>query len=167
MKFLVNVDGEQATLDLRQNASNCEYILQGATTSSGTASVLEVSPGVFSVLLDTHSFTVSVSINEKHCEVLAGSSRHSLTLADIRDRGSRRTDQTQWGPLAVRSQMPGKVIKILVGLHSEVRSGQPLIVVEAMKMQNEMKSPKAGRVSKIEVEEGAPVAAGQTLIVVE
>jgi biotin carboxyl carrier protein len=63
--------------------------------------------------------------------------------------------------------MPGKVIKLLVESGSTVRAGQGLIVVEAMKMQNEMKSPKDGRVSKIHVEEGATVGAGQALIVVE
>jgi biotin carboxyl carrier protein len=63
--------------------------------------------------------------------------------------------------------MPGKVIKLLVEKGVNVQAGQGLIVVEAMKMQNEMKSPKDGMVSKINVAEGATVGAGQTLIVVE
>ena len=71
------------------------------------------------------------------------------------------------GPLELRAQMPGKVIKILVAQGAAVQSGQGLIVVEAMKMQNEMKSPKDGVVSKIHAAEGATVAAGEILIVVE
>jgi pyruvate carboxylase subunit B len=63
--------------------------------------------------------------------------------------------------------MPGKVIKLLVGPGKSVKSGEGMIVVEAMKMQNEMKSPKDGVVSKILVAEGATVGPGETLIVVE
>jgi biotin carboxyl carrier protein len=63
--------------------------------------------------------------------------------------------------------MPGKVIKLLAEKGTAVQAGQGLIVVEAMKMQNEMHSPKDGVVARIHVAEGATVAAGQTLIVVE
>ena len=62
--------------------------------------------------------------------------------------------------------MPGKVIKLLVEAAAKVEAGQGLIVVEAMKMQNEIKSPKDGVVSKICVAEGATVGAGEVLMVV-
>jgi biotin carboxyl carrier protein len=63
--------------------------------------------------------------------------------------------------------MPGKVIRVLVSQGDSVEAGQGLVVVEAMKMQNEMKSPKAGRVAEVRAEPGAAVLAGETLIVVE
>jgi biotin carboxyl carrier protein len=63
--------------------------------------------------------------------------------------------------------MPGKVIKLLAEKGAAVQAGQGLIVVEAMKMQNEMRSPRDGVVAKINVAEGATVVAGQALIVVE
>jgi biotin carboxyl carrier protein len=63
--------------------------------------------------------------------------------------------------------MPGKVVRILAREGTEVQAGQGIIVVEAMKMQNELKSPKQGVVQKIEVTEGATVNAGDVLVIVE
>ncbi len=63
--------------------------------------------------------------------------------------------------------MPGKIVRILVNEHDEVKAGQGIIVMEAMKMQNEMKSPKDGRVQKILTAEGSTVNAGDTLAIVE
>jgi biotin carboxyl carrier protein len=59
------------------------------------------------------------------------------------------------------------VIRVLVSQGDSVEAGQGLVVVEAMKMQNEMKSPKAGRVAEVRVQPGAAVLAGETLMVVE
>ena len=59
--------------------------------------------------------------------------------------------------------MPGKVVRILAPPGTAVEAGQGLLVIEAMKMQNEMKSPKKGTIKKLTVKEGAPVEAGQVL----
>ena len=69
--------------------------------------------------------------------------------------------------MELRAQMPGKIVKLLVEPQSEVRAGQSLLVIEAMKMQNEMKSPKDGIVTAIYATEGATVLAGERLMVVE
>jgi biotin carboxyl carrier protein len=63
--------------------------------------------------------------------------------------------------------MPGKVIQVLVAVGDTVEAGQGLVVVEAMKMQNEMKSPKAGRIVEVKTKRDAAVAAGDVLVVVE
>jgi biotin carboxyl carrier protein len=63
--------------------------------------------------------------------------------------------------------MPGRVIRVLVEVGQDVEAGQGLIVVEAMKMQNEMKSPKAGKVLEIKTSEGAAVSAGDALLIIE
>jgi biotin carboxyl carrier protein len=63
--------------------------------------------------------------------------------------------------------MPGRVIRILVEKGQEIEAGQGLIVVEAMKMQNEMKSPRAGKVLEIRTTTGAAVSAGESLLVIE
>ena len=63
--------------------------------------------------------------------------------------------------------MPGKVVRVLVQPGDAVEAGQGLVVVEAMKMQNEMKSPKAGRVAEVRTRADAAVVAGEALIVVE
>ena len=63
--------------------------------------------------------------------------------------------------------MPGKVVRVLVAVGAVVEKGQGLIVVEAMKMQNEMKSPKDGVVIVVKTSEGATVSAGEILVVIE
>ncbi len=80
---------------------------------------------------------------------------------------ARRTVGAAEGRQAVAAPMPGRVIRVLVEAGQAVEAGQGLIVVEAMKMQNEMKSPKAGRVIEVKASDGATVAAGDVLIVIE
>ena len=63
--------------------------------------------------------------------------------------------------------MPGKIVRVLVSEGDAVEAGQGVIVVEAMKMQNEVRSPKAGVVVKVAVAEGATVFAGEVLAIVE
>jgi biotin carboxyl carrier protein len=176
LKLRIEVDGEDYSLDLRQNGGASEYRLgvpstgaggQEILNSSGTASVVEVMPCVFSVLLSDRSFTVYVVPNGASLEVWSGSERHVVSIADARDRSSKSKKLSAAGPMEVRAQMPGKVIKLLVQTGTAVEAGEGLIVVEAMKMQNEMNSPKKGIVAKIHAIEGATVLAGQVLIVVE
>lgn len=71
------------------------------------------------------------------------------------------------GPRAVKAPMPGRVVRVLVAVGDEVAAQQGLVVIEAMKMQNELKSPKAGRVARLAVEVGAAVQSGDVLVVVE
>jgi biotin carboxyl carrier protein len=63
--------------------------------------------------------------------------------------------------------MPGKIVRILAPAGTAVEAGQGVLVIEAMKMQNEMKSPKKGTIKRLTVKEGAPVEAGQVLAEVE
>lgn len=67
------------------------------------------------------------------------------------------------GPAAVQSPMPGKVVKVLVAVGDEVKTGAGVVVVEAMKMENELKAPRDGKVKSVAVKEGQAVEAGQTL----
>jgi biotin carboxyl carrier protein len=68
------------------------------------------------------------------------------------------------GPQAVRSSMPGKVIKVLVKPGADVTAGQILAIVEAMKMENPLPAPRAGKVVQVHVEEGQAVEANQPLV---
>jgi biotin carboxyl carrier protein len=65
------------------------------------------------------------------------------------------------------SAPPGRVVRVLVAAGDSVEARQPIIVVEAMKMENELRSPKAGRVKDVGVTAGASVEAGRVLVVVE
>jgi biotin carboxyl carrier protein len=71
------------------------------------------------------------------------------------------------GPRAVRAPMPGRVVRVLANPGDEVAEQQGMVVLEAMKMQNEMRSPKAGRIRRVAVAEGDTVAAGDLLVLVD
>ena len=95
--------------------------------------------------------------------------RRRGALARIEERGIEddAVAGAQHGRQNIAAPMPGKVVRVLVSVGDTVEPGQGLIVVEAMKMQNEMKSPKAGIVAEIKTKDGATVAAGEILIVIE
>ena len=71
------------------------------------------------------------------------------------------------GPLKIQAPMPGKIVKVTVTEKAVVNQGDSLLVMEAMKMQNELKAPKAGTVSRIHVQEGEPVSMSQILMVLD
>jgi biotin carboxyl carrier protein len=74
---------------------------------------------------------------------------------------------TAEGKQVINAPMPGKVVKVLVKVGDEVKEGQGLVVVEAMKMENELKSPKAGKVVELLAKEGTTVENNAKLVVVE
>jgi biotin carboxyl carrier protein len=93
--------------------------------------------------------------------------RFSYRVSDPRDRLSSGAGPVASGLQQIRAFMPGKVIKILVHPGDIVDTGVGLIIVEAMKMQNEMKMPRDGRIVKVHVTEGATVGPGESLIEIE
>ena len=101
-------------------------------------------------------------------KVTASGREMEVTLIDprrLRGTGTGAADQD--GTAEIRSAMPGKVVRLVVEAGSEVEKGDGVIVVEAMKMQNELKSPKQGIVMEIRVAEGSTVNAGDILAVIE
>jgi biotin carboxyl carrier protein len=104
----------------------------------------------------------------KEIEVIVGTNTYSITLNDPRKLKSA-TSTSAHGDNAARiiAPMPGKVVRVLVEVGTEVAAGDGILVVEAMKMQNEMKSPKAGKVVALNVAPGATVNGGDVLAVIE
>ena len=82
-------------------------------------------------------------------------------------RGSKTADGQADGIAEIKTAMPGKLVRVLIEPGAEIKQGEPILVVEAMKMQNEMKSPKDGIVKEIRFAEGATVNAGDVLAVIE
>ena len=101
-------------------------------------------------------------------EVFVGADRYSISLIDPkRLRGTTTFGAHADGAARITAPMPGKVVRVLVAQGASVEAGAGIIVVEAMKMQNEMKSPKAGIVTALNVEVGATVNRGDVLAVIE
>ena len=100
--------------------------------------------------------------------VSVGESEYAVTLTDPKHlRGARVAGGHDAGRAQVVAPMPGKVVRVLVERGQAVEAGAGLVVVEAMKMQNELKSPKSGTVVELRVEAGATVNAGELLAVIE
>jgi biotin carboxyl carrier protein len=100
--------------------------------------------------------------------VIVGAKEYSVTLIDPkRLRGASGAVAHADEAARILAPMPGKVVRVLVSVGDHVEAGAGIVVVEAMKMQNEMKSPKAGTVATLHVEIGATVNAGDVLAIVE
>lgn len=124
---------------------------------------------VISILLGGKAYEVKRErslTGETH--MIVGSARYSSEVQDPRSLKTRRAKSaSEEGPQKVIAPMPGKIVRVLVAEKDEVELGAGVIVVEAMKMQNELKSPKKGIVSKVLVAEGATVNAGDPLAIIE
>ena len=100
--------------------------------------------------------------------VEVGGREYAVTLTDTKHlRAARVGGGHDAARAQVTAAMPGKVVRVLVERGQEVEAGAGLVVVEAMKMQNELKSPKAGAVVELRVQAGATVNAGEVLAVIE
>ncbi len=139
------------------------------TTScdSGKASVIEVAPRIWSVLIDGRSYEARVLSDDGPVMVEINGERYPVMVEDPRRRNSARREQQDGGRALLNAPMPGKIVRVLAGEGDAVAAGQGIVVMEAMKMQNELKTPRAGRIASLPVREGDTVAAGAVLAVVE
>jgi biotin carboxyl carrier protein len=163
MTIWLNIEGKKRRVDLPSNpiAGLIEGTVDGRTV---TADVVFLQPGVMSLLVEGRQYRC---ILDGDAVVIAGQ-RFNFEVDDPRSLAGRRgagagTD----GPRAIKAPMPGRVVRVLVAVGEEVAEGQGIVVIEAMKMQNELKSPKAGRVMRIAVAVDETVCSGDVLAVVE
>ncbi len=123
---------------------------------------------VLSVLIAGKAYEIKRESSPADLHLWVGSVRYAAELRDPRSLRSRRgAEADEKGPKKLLAPMPGKVVRVLIGEQQAVEAGQSVMVVEAMKMQNEIKSPKKGTVQKIVAAEGANVNAGDVLAIVE
>ena len=123
----------------------------------------------YSLIVDNRSFEVDVDIAEDDYRVLVDGRSYHIQLVDerrMRLGGVQSGIQLQ-GRQQVSVPMPGKVIAVLVGEGDRVEKGQGLVIVEAMKMENEVRSPIAGEITEVRVKAGDSLEAGTVLVLVE
>jgi biotin carboxyl carrier protein len=173
------------TLQRSSEARECHLELdlpRQAAGSQGTAAYMldaekgvmdwaEVAPGVYSILIGGRSYDAQVVLpSSPHTPgdtrrlVTIGPLDFSVTVQDPRRRRATGVLSAGDGPQEIHAPMPGKIVRILVSRHQEVAAGAGLLVIEAMKMQNELRAPKAGRVEEIYVLEGKGVETGARLL---
>jgi biotin carboxyl carrier protein len=124
-------------------------------------------PDVLSLRIGNLAYEVKSERVANELYLCVGSSRFAVEVRDPRSLRGRARAADDHGPRKIIASMPGKVVRVLVSEGDEVEAGAGVAVVEAMKMQNEIKSPKKGTIQKILVSEGSAVNAGDVLIVVE
>jgi biotin carboxyl carrier protein len=129
--------------------------------------IVAVEPGVYSVLMNGRSYEARVEQSDGCLIVVIDGHRFEVEIRDPRRWSRHTTKPGIEGRLNVTAAMPGKIVRLLVAEGDTVAAGQGLLVVEAMKMQNEMKAPKAGCVVSLTAREGATVAAGDVLAAIE
>ena len=132
--------------------------------------VQEPAPGSYLFFLDhnVHECRVQPRKAAETFDVVIHGSSHEVTLVDPkRLRSGQNSDRHQHGVAEILAQMPGKVVRVQLEAGATVGQGDGVIVVEAMKMQNEMKSPRDGVVVSINVKPGDTVNAGDVLAVIE
>ena len=130
--------------------------------------VISTQNGLLSILIDGKSYEVKQENTATEANIVVGGERFGAVVRDPRSLRSRRSSAgAEEGVKKITAPMPGKVVRILAPAGTAVEAGQGVLVIEAMKMQNEMKSPKTGTVKKINAVEGAAVEAGQVLAEIE
>jgi biotin carboxyl carrier protein len=121
-----------------------------------------------SLLIGSASHEVRRDGNGSAFALLVGARRYEVEITDPRSlRGRKAKSGSADGPKKIVAPMPGKVVRILAAEGATVEAGQGVVVIEAMKMQNELKAPKAGKVQKMMAKEGAAVNAGDALAIIE
>ncbi len=130
------------------------------------ADVAEIGGGIYSFLACGRSIEVRVDSSGSILRISAGGREFVASVRDPRRFRKGSGAVLSEGRQQITASMPGKVIRVLVQAGEKVKAGQGIVVVEAMKMQNEVKSPKAGSIEKLFVTEGQAVNAGDALAVV-
>ena len=169
MKFEVHLDSgagkTKHVVDLERDGASYKVSLDGQLVD---ADVILAAPNAVSVILNGTAFEIHIAPSLDGTYKLQ-TGPHEFH-ADVRDprvwRGRKQGALEAEGRQQILAPMPGKVIRLLVKVGDEVDAGQGLVVVEAMKMQNEIRSPKKGKVERLQAKEGQAVNAGDVLCVV-
>jgi biotin carboxyl carrier protein len=168
-RYLTTVRGARESVPVNiEELGEGRYLLEVQGVSH-TVDARVLDHGAVSLLVDGRSHDVELDESGDEVQVLVGSELLIVDVADeraVRLRAGRAGFSVS-GKAVVTAPMPGKLVRVLVAPGDQVAEGQGLVVVEAMKMENELRSPKAGRVKDVAVTPGTSVEAGRVLVVIE
>ncbi|HEX3409237.1 MAG TPA: biotin/lipoyl-containing protein [Candidatus Binataceae bacterium] len=165
-KFVATLDGADHQLEAEELGAHALRLKIGKRQFE--VDVHRVGPSSYSILIDNRSFDFEVVRDGEEIVVASRGGAARVTLADA----ARRSHNPGARPAAagkamLKAMMPGRVVNVLVNLGDEVAAQQGLLVIEAMKMENELKAPKAGKIVELKVKPGQTVEKGELLLVVE
>ena len=168
MKLRASIGDYQTDIQILDQASLLNADIDGRRYE---LKVLELDGGGYLFISDGRVFHCGVESRPESgrtIDVVVGAERYAIAITDPkRLRGAKVLDTHTIEAAHIVAPMPGKVVRVLVDVGEQIDAGSGILVVEAMKMQNEMRSPKAGVVMALNVQVGATVNRGDVLAVVE
>ncbi|MEW6730154.1 MAG: biotin/lipoyl-containing protein [Acidobacteriota bacterium] len=166
MKYEVEIAERTVQVELEQSADRIKAVIDGTPYE---ATLLIPEQGIYTLLINDRVYELSIAVgtqgNDQFIVRLAG----ETVMARVIDRKQLRHKQevSMVGAQSICAPMPGRVVQVIKATGDTVKSGEGVVVVEAMKMQNEISAPKAGIVSAIKVVPGQTVVAGEVLAIVD
>ncbi|MBE2222341.1 MAG: biotin/lipoyl-binding protein [Anaerolineae bacterium] len=165
MKYYTKVNEKEFIIEIGQDdtilVNDAPYVID--------FKILPIS-GLASLLINNQSLEAVVEERDNHWEVLTKGELYNVHVQDeraFRLAQARGTDLGDSGETAVKAPMPGLVIKVLVEKGDVIEQGQHVIILESMKMENELKAVRGGVVTAVKTEAGASVDKDQVLIVID
>jgi biotin carboxyl carrier protein len=166
MNYIATIGEQEVKVSVEEVGIACYKVTIDGTEHLVDAHRLQES--LWSVLNGMRAFEVDVQNREDAFEVLIGGDCYKFSMVNEQQKALARAGRKGSAGMAlVTSPMPGKVVKLLVEKGEEVQADQGVIVIEAMKMENELKSAVAGTVKEIFVKDGEVVESGAKLLLVE
>jgi biotin carboxyl carrier protein len=167
MKYFATVENQTYEIDIDHSG---RVTVDGVELSTDMRRVGRLD--LYSLLLDNRSHEVLVEPDYEQRNlygVLVAGTRYQVKVQDERSRRLALADRTLRAPageLAVKAPIPGLVVKVPIVPGQAVVEGETLVILEAMKMENELRAPRAGTVHEVRAEPGAQVALGQVLVTI-
>ena len=172
--YEITLGGKSHKIDLSPNAatpsnSNGEVKYQVRLNGKEmTVSCIRTDEGSLSIIVSGESYAVHCERTAEAVQVALRGAIYECHVSDPRSlRTRRKAGLVDSGEQKLTASMPGKVVRIISTVGDQIKAGQGILVIEAMKMQNEVRSPKDGQLKKLLVHQGANVVAGEVLAIIE
>lgn len=168
MKLQIEAGGELHEIELERGETAGQYRVSMDGASSTEVEAYLLRPGVLSLHIGGKAYRCVLEESAEGTVIHLAGKRHPYRVDDPRSLKSRRSRHAGTdGPKSVTASMPGRVVRVLAKVGDSVEAHQGIVVIEAMKMQNELKAARDGRIVEVRVAAGDKVASGQVLAVLE
>ncbi len=166
MKYYTSVNGIAHEVELVERLGQLLVKVNGKDLDVDCREVDRL--GQLALLVEQKAYGVSIEGAHSEWSITVAGHLYRVQIEDERERAARAAERGERkGGGLVKSVMPGVVVKLLVAEGDAVEAGQALLILEAMKMQNEIKAPTAGKVKRIHVSEKEAVASGAKLLLID
>ncbi len=165
-RYLATLYGQEHELEVEELAPNSYRLRMGEQQFE--LDLQQVGANSFSILIGERSFDFDVFRDGDETLVVSRQGAIRVAVGEFLRHAPRRAAvEGPGGPIELRAMMPGRIVSVLVRAGDEVAANQGVVVVEAMKMENEVKSPRAGKVAELKVVAGQTVEKGELLAIIE